>query len=148
MLFGRKYILLNIFSTYYDNFKYLIRYNYNRCMVYGLCCSYATFNNCSVISWRSILLVEKTRVPGENHRPVAIHCQTLSHNVASRALRRERVFFSLTTLVVIGIDCTSSCKSNYHTITTTTLSSTNKNDSLDIVEILLKVALTTITLII
>ena len=25
------------------------------------------FNNISVISWRSILLVEETRVPGENH---------------------------------------------------------------------------------
>ena len=25
-----------------------------------------------------------------------------------------------TTLVVIGIDCTGNCKSNYHTITTTT----------------------------
>jgi len=31
----------------------------------------ATFNNISVISWRSVLLVEKTGVPGENHRPVA-----------------------------------------------------------------------------
>jgi hypothetical protein len=28
--------------------------------------------------------------------------------------------FKLTNLVVIGIDCTGSCKSNYHTITTTT----------------------------
>ena len=28
-----------------------------------------TFNNISVISWWSILLVEKARVPGENHRP-------------------------------------------------------------------------------
>ena len=28
--------------------------------------------------------------------------------------------FELTTLMVIGIDCTGSCKSNYHTITTTT----------------------------
>ena len=27
--------------------------------------------------------------------------------------------FELTTLVVIGIDCIGSCKSNYHTITTT-----------------------------
>ena len=27
--------------------------------------------------------------------------------------------FDLTTLVVIGTDCTGSCKSNYHTITTT-----------------------------
>jgi hypothetical protein len=26
-----------------------------------------TFNNISVISWRSVLLVEETRVPSENH---------------------------------------------------------------------------------
>jgi hypothetical protein len=30
------------------------------------------------------------------------------------------VGFKLTTLVMIGTDCTGSCKSNYHTITTTT----------------------------
>jgi hypothetical protein len=29
-----------------------------------------TFNIISVISWRSVLLVEETGVPGENHRPV------------------------------------------------------------------------------
>ena len=34
---------------------------------------YATFNNISVISWRSVLLVEETGVPGENHRPVESH---------------------------------------------------------------------------
>jgi hypothetical protein len=28
-------------------------------------------------------LVKKTRVPGESHRPVTSHCQTLSHNVVS-----------------------------------------------------------------
>ena len=33
----------------------------------------ATFNNISVISWRSVLLMEETGVPGENHRPVASH---------------------------------------------------------------------------
>ena len=27
----------------------------------------ATFNNISVVSWRSVLLVEETEVPGENH---------------------------------------------------------------------------------
>ena len=32
-----------------------------------------TFNNISVISLRSVLLVEETGVPGENHRPVAVH---------------------------------------------------------------------------
>ena len=31
----------------------------------------ATFNNISVISWRSVLLVEETWAPEENHRPVA-----------------------------------------------------------------------------
>jgi hypothetical protein len=33
----------------------------------------ATFNNMSVISWRSVLLVEETGVRGENYRPVASH---------------------------------------------------------------------------
>ena len=33
----------------------------------------ATFNNISVILWRSVLLLEEVGVPGENHRPVASH---------------------------------------------------------------------------
>ena len=33
----------------------------------------ATFNNISVISWRLVLLVEETGVPGKKHRPVASH---------------------------------------------------------------------------
>ena len=40
-----------------------------------------TFNNISVISWQSVLLVEETGVPRENHWPVA--CQTASYNVVS-----------------------------------------------------------------
>ena len=35
----------------------------------------ATFNNISAISWRSILLVEKTGEPGENHRHPASQTQ-------------------------------------------------------------------------
>jgi hypothetical protein len=31
----------------------------------------ATFNNISDISWWSVLVVEETGIPGENHRPVA-----------------------------------------------------------------------------
>ena len=42
-----------------------------------------TFNNISVISWRSVLLVEETEVPRENHHPVASHSQTSSHNIVS-----------------------------------------------------------------
>jgi hypothetical protein len=33
----------------------------------------STFNNISATLWRSVLLVEETRVPVENHRPVASH---------------------------------------------------------------------------
>ena len=33
----------------------------------------ATFNNISVILWPSVLLVEETGVPGENHRPAACY---------------------------------------------------------------------------
>ena len=36
----------------------------------------ATFNTISVISWRSVLLVEETRGPWKNHRPATSHCQT------------------------------------------------------------------------
>jgi len=31
----------------------------------------ATFNNISDISWRSVLLVKESGVPGETHRPAA-----------------------------------------------------------------------------
>jgi len=31
----------------------------------------ATINNISVTSWMSVLLMDETGLPGENHRPVA-----------------------------------------------------------------------------
>jgi hypothetical protein len=68
----------------------------------------------SVISWRSVLLVEETGGPGENHWPVASHRQTLSHNVVHPPPWSR---FELKTSVVIGTDCIGSCKSNYHTMT-------------------------------
>jgi hypothetical protein len=43
----------------------------------------ATFNIIAVISWRSVLLGEETRVPWENHRSADKRHQLLSHNVAS-----------------------------------------------------------------
>ena len=33
----------------------------------------AIFSNILVLSWQSVLLVEETGVPGENHRPLASH---------------------------------------------------------------------------
>jgi len=32
-----------------------------------------TFNNISIISWRSVLFVEEKGIIGENHRPAASH---------------------------------------------------------------------------
>jgi hypothetical protein len=40
----------------------------------------------SVISWRSVLMVEETGGPGKKQRPVTSHWQTLSHNVVHLAL--------------------------------------------------------------
>ena len=51
----------------------------------------ATFNNISVISWRSVLLVEETGVPRENHRPVASYSPTLLHSVVSSKPGHERI---------------------------------------------------------
>ena len=56
----------------------------------------ATFNNILVISRTSVLLVEETRVPSENHRPDKIDRQTLSHSVVS-----WWAGFELTALLVI-----------------------------------------------
>jgi hypothetical protein len=92
-------------------------YTFHFKRVSGLVCLmmfYATFNNISVISWRSVLLVEETGVPGEIDWPAVNHWQTLSYNVVSP----ERD----SNLVVIGTDCIGSCKSNYHIVMTTTVS--------------------------
>jgi hypothetical protein len=64
----------------------------------------ATFNNISVISWRSVLLVEETGVHGENH----LKSQVI-YKLYHILLYREYI-----------TDYIGSCKSNYHTIMTTT----------------------------
>jgi len=52
----------------------------------------ATFNNISVISWRSVLLVEETGRPEENNRHVTSQRQTLSLNVVHLALIEIFIF--------------------------------------------------------
>ena len=50
----------------------------------------ATFNNISVISWWSVLLVEETGVPGEKNHLSHVNDKTLSNNVVSSTPRQER----------------------------------------------------------
>ena len=100
-----------ILQSSHDHFYHLIRVTV---MVFN-----ATFNNISDKSWWSVLLMEETRVPTENQWPAASHWQTLSHNDVFK-VHLAWVEFELTVLVVIGNDCISSCKSNYHKIMTTT----------------------------
>ena len=78
----------------------------------------ATFNNISVTSWWShlLILVEEIGVPGENHRPVASHYRTLSNNMLWGAPRLGGIW-NIATLVVMCTDCIGSGKSSYHTIT-------------------------------
>jgi hypothetical protein len=94
-----------IYGSYKQKLRLMIRF-----MVFN-----ATFNNISVILWRSVLLVEETRVPRENHRPVA----SLTNFITRCCIEYTSTWtrFELTTLVVIDTDSISSCKSNYHTIT-------------------------------
>jgi hypothetical protein len=98
------------------NTQKLVQINLNYLIIHRVILYIGTFHNILAISWRSVLLVEETRVPGENHNlpltnfsPLCCIKDTLS--CAS---------FEFTTLVVIGTDCTGGCKSNYYTITTMT----------------------------
>ena len=85
----------------------------------------ATFNNISIISWRSVLLVDETGI----HRSVASHWQTF---ITYYCIENTSPWtgFELTTLVVLGIDCKGSCKSNYRVITTTTTPIRNRQNAL------------------
>ena len=76
----------------------------------------ATFNNISVISWWSVLLVEETGVPVKIPKASANQL----HNIMLNREHLAMIGFELTTSVVIGTDCMGSCKNNYYTIKTTT----------------------------
>ena len=71
-----------------------------------------TFNNISVISWRSVLLMEETGWPAEK-------TTDLSH--VTDKLYHIMLYTSPFEIRTDCTDCISSYKSNYHTITVTTV---------------------------
>ena len=72
-----KKILLKIILSQFFIYKYEVLFQNKgrvRVMMFN-----ATFNNISVISWGSVLLVEETGLPTENRRPVISHWQTKTY---------------------------------------------------------------------
>jgi hypothetical protein len=66
--------------------------------------------NISVILWRSILLVEEIRVPGENHRPAASHGETLTYDVVLSTLHLSEIrTHNVSGDKQLGTDCKGSC---------------------------------------
>ena len=73
-----EYLLIIFHLPYLDKRKYkpidvLSTSGILRDLGLGFMVFNATFNNISVVTWRSVLLVEETGVPGENRRPAASH---------------------------------------------------------------------------
>ena len=92
-------------------FCYIFQYLLVCFMVFNI-----TFNNISVISWWSVLLVEVTEYPKKITNLSQVTDKLYHIMLYTSPWSR----FELTTSVVIGIDCIGSCKSNYHTIKATT----------------------------
>ena len=74
----------------------------------------ATFNNISVISWWSVLLVDKTEYPEKTNDPSQV---TDKLHIMLYPVTSPWMGFDCT----LHTDCTNNCKSNYHTITTVPL---------------------------
>ena len=105
--------LSDVYSSFLHGHKHLTVFK----PVNGLVGKWCLMPPSTIFQLCSVLLVEET---GENHRPVVCHWQTFITYCYIK-YTSPWTGFDLSTLVIIGIDCTRSCKSSYLAITTTTL---------------------------
>ena len=94
IIFGFTFVMSSVFISSLDIYLWSQRvilsvsmnWLWYWCLFACLMVFNAIFNNISVRSWQSVLLVEENGVPGENHLPVASHWKTLLHNLVHLAL--------------------------------------------------------------
>ena len=103
MMIGQLPIELTLVRLYYFECNHVYRVIV---MVFNI-----TFYNMSVISWRTVLLVEQT--------PTFL--KSLAYFITYSCIEYPSPLeeFERATVVLIYTDCTNSCKSNYYKITTT-----------------------------
>ena len=80
-------ILFDIVTHYLVSEKYSYWIAQNRVWIIVFI---STVNNISVISWRSVLLVEETGVHGENHRTAVSHIMFIEYTSPERYSNSQR----------------------------------------------------------
>ena len=104
----KEIILIHVLISFSSCFKYKCP-----CTCRVRCLTPSAINNISVISWQSV-----------TEKKPSTCCKSLTNFITQCCIEHTSPWsqFELTTLVVIGTDCTCTvnCNSNYHTIMATT----------------------------